>query len=1235
MEAHNLSESYIWIDKQYQIINEFVGQWHSYQALWDVDYLHVCVKIGSDLGLWEDLFNKLQKEKSNFDTSTTMKVFPGVTIEYSAVQSKVTFKYGSWQKQLLLKFGSAFGELVKYLFSCVHSSRIEMEKGLLTGSTDDVVNFIFLLQELKLTYARSAHSLIGIEKGQKALERFRYQYPSDWISIDQLLGEWSAFCEIFMRKSLLVDRKTESLRITIAKEYQQIFDDAKMFLEVWKTEKPIQGHLQPSKAVNSLNEFEIKLCLLIKRQDNVFKAVKVLNMPQSVSNNQLNNLNEELQDLQVVWISLQVVSSSLKDIDDVKWISDASWTIKDRLEALQSDMKAMPNKSKQYAGFETIQRRIHLMSSSYDSVFCLKSDALRDRHWEKLLSGLRIQKEHLTNLTVGKLWNAVRLNENSRLIQDVLTAASGELALEDYLTQIRNFWAIYELQFLAYQKKCRLVRGSDEILSKLSEHLASLTAMKNSPHYKSFKFEATVIEENLTSLKLFLESWLEVQTHYVHLEGIFTGNQEIKQILPTESDRFLSLDAEFISLLQKIYKSPLAMDVILIPNIQKGISRLSTLLEMIQKSLGEFLENERAGFPRFYFLGDQDLLEILGNTRRLDTIVPHLKKMFGAIDGVYTSPDKLLITAIISKEGEAVYLKTPVDISSRFRVMEWLSMLEIESKSSLRAYLAEAVIGIELYNNDTTNSKTIDWLDQFPAQIIVLAAQCQWTQQMESMIIRRGLDSFLDAIDLRLQTLTISPEHDIIRRKKCEFLITELVYQRAVCRALIVGEVVDKDDYKWTSNIRFYLDPRIKSSKNCLSVDVANASFYYNFEYLGIYDKLVQTPLTDRCYMTLCQALNNRLGGSPFGPAGTGKTESVKALACQLGVLCFVFCCDKTFDFKSIGRILMGLSQVGAWICFDEFNRLDEKILSAVSQQIQAIQTGLKSSNEIVLLGKAITVNKDTGIFITMNPGYAGRSELPDNLKKLFRSVSMAVPDRMLIAQVFLYTQGFKHAEHLASKVIPFFEICFQRLSSQAHYDFGLRALKSVLASSGITQRRLQSEGKTSFDLASEEIILVDCIRSIVFPKLLIDDEALANSLLLNIFPHAGEGGLAPLELEAQLLLSCKKRRWVAGKKWISKTMQIYSVQMICHGIIIVGSSASGKSTAIKILFDALSVLDGNEGQIHKINPKSVVKRDLYGWIDPTTREWTDGIFTKLLRKIIADVLFFRHWIVFDGTTSD
>ena len=134
------------------------------------------------------------------------------------------------------------------------------------------------------------------------------------------------------------------------------------------------------------------------------------------------------------------------------------------------------------------------------------------------------------------------------------------------------------------------------------------------------------------------------------------------------------------------------------------------------------------------------------------------------------------------------------------------------------------------------------------------------------------------------------------------------------------------------------------------------------FAQIGLQDRLVQTPLTDRCFLTMTQALHAKFGGSPFGPAGkykinenlllinvcllgTGKTESVKALGNALGRFVLVFNCDEAFDFQAMGRIFVGLCQVGAWGCFDEFNRLEERMLSAVSQQIQTIQEALRQQS--------------------------------------------------------------------------------------------------------------------------------------------------------------------------------------------------------------------------------------------------------------------------------------------------
>lgn len=361
--------------------------------------------------------------------------------------------------------------------------------------------------------------------------------------------------------------------------------------------------------------------------------------------------------------------------------------------------------------------------------------------------------------------------------------------------------------------------------------------------------------------------------------------------------------------------------------------------------------------------------------------------------------------------------------------------------------------------------------------------------------------------------------------------------------------------------MRFYWYPKEVDPLKKLNIEMSNGHFYYGFEYLGVGDKLVQTPLTDRCYLTLTQALHMRLGGNPFGPAGTGKTESVKALGAQLGRFVLVFNCDETFDFQAMGRIFVGLCQVGAWGCFDEFNRLEERMLSAVSQQILVIQTGLMEHlNKIELLGKEVKLKQDVGVFVTMNPGYAGRSNLPDNLKQLFRQIAMVKPDKELIAQVMLYSQGFKTAERLSGKIVSLFDLCGDQLSNQPHYDFGLRALKSVLVTAGNVKRAEKQESGSLEDW--EQNILLKSVCDTVVPKLIAEDVPLLSSLLSGVFPGADILQIQEDKLRENLRNLCKKHNLIPEAAFTEKVLQLNQILRIHHGVMMVGPSGSGKSAA-------------------------------------------------------------------------
>ena len=1233
------------VDGKLNNMSEYLDEWYRYQSLWDLRTEHLTEILGEDLGQWHILLQEIRHARSTFDTSANRKNFGNVSFNYDQVQSKITQKYDQWQYEATTRFGNLLAGRMSELFTELKRSRSELEnQSLEASSTAQAVAFITTIQQCKRNVATWEPDVDIFRQGQTTLSRQRYNFPSDWLSANQVSDEWDAFTDILSRKSKLVEDQTDALRAKISAEDTVISERVNDTISQWAEQKPVSGSIPPLEASNLLAGFQSRLQKLQSDTDTVAKAKEALGLPYTRDDN-LTATMEEVADFMSVWSALSTIWQSINDLRETLWTSCQPRKIRQSLDGQVKMAKDMPSRMRQYAAFEHVQNILRRLIRANSMLSDLKSDAIRERHWLKIFKAVQSSKRYSeVSMTLGDVWD-LQLVTNEQKIKDIILQAQGELALEEFVKQVRDTWQNYSLDLVMYQNKTRLIRGWDDLFTKCSENLNSLQAMRHSPYYKEFEEEASSWEDKLSRVHILFDIWIDVQRQWVYLEGVFIGNQEIQHLLPMESNRFANINSEFINIMKKVSKSPFVMDVLGIPTAQKQLEKLADQLSKIQKALGEYLERERVAFPRFYFVGDEDLLEIIGNSNETTRVAKHFKKMFAGISGVHVTDDNVL-TAIVSKEGEVVPLRHEVSLIKIPKINEWLTALDNSVKTTLAELLGKAVQDFApiFHSSEADLSSFLEFLSKYPAQIAILSAQVVWTKAVQESLENagQGLSKLYDCEVRVLEMLAESVLQDLpaLTRRKCEHYITEAVHQRDVIARLLKAEANSPGHYLWILAMRYVYEPEAELM-NRLHVEMANARLNYGYEYLGAPDRLVRTPLTDRCFLTLTQALCQRLGGSPYGPAGTGKTESVKALGLQLGRFTLVFCCDDTFDFQAMGRIFLGICQVGAWGCFDEFNRLEERILSAVSQQIQNIQIGLRNSTneqkaQIDLVGRRFRVNQNSGIFITMNPGYAGRSNLPDNLKKLFRSVAMSKPDKELISEVMLFAQGFKQAKEVSKQVVPFFDHCAQALSKQPHYDFGLRALKSVLVSSGGLKRshvQAQQQGDDVQQI-SEPQIIVQSIRETVSPKLIKADVQRLIDIQVEDFPDVEYVPADLTKLRTAIEEVMKERHLTPSDAWMTKVFQLYQIQNIHHGVMMVGQSASGKTEIWQVLQQALQKVEGIEGVYHVIDPKVMSKEALYGSLDSTTREWTDGLFTATLRKIVDNLRgedAKRHWIVFDG----
>jgi dynein heavy chain len=365
------------------------------------------------------------------------------------------------------------------------------------------------------------------------------------------------------------------------------------------------------------------------------------------------------------------------------------------------------------------------------------------------------------------------------------------------------------------------------------------------------------------------------------------------------------------------------------------------------------------------------------------------------------------------------------------------------------------------------------------------------------------------------------------------------------------------------------------------------------------------------------------MGCAPAGPAGTGKTETTKDLGSAVGKAVYVFNCSPEMDFRSMGDIFKGLAASGCWGCFDEFNRLVAEVLSVCSTQVYAVLSAIRQkAGKCTVEGAEVKLDPTCGLFITMNPGYLGRTELPESLKNLFRPLTVVVPDLELICENMLMAEGFIEAKELARKFVTLYMLCRDLLSKAMHYDWGLRAIKSVLVVAG-TFKRAELE-------QPEQGLLMRALRDFNLPKIVADDLVIFFGLLGDLFPGIDLPRKRDLQFEKVIEEVTRESGLVPDEDFLLKVVQLSELLAIRHCVFLLGLPGAGRTECYRMLALAQTKV-GSKTYTRDLNPKAISTNELYGYIQMATREWRDGLLSSVMRELANSPDQNPKWIVLDG----
>jgi len=1214
------------IQSAFQRINKYLQRWRRYRPLWKLDRAITVQKFAAKHPTCAQFDEKLQfyfKLASELMESGGSKDLSFIRINVQPLVEVVQGSALSW----VLSLGAAMRDIVNGQVAQL-SRAIEQWHEDLRRDPGDLESLKFVLRTIAdirdHTMATELQCLDLIERFRTLRMYTCISVPDDELTaVTALPARWEALCAAATQVDLallVVKRRFTKTTKTQITDFQA---QTGQFQERFAAEGPATVGSDLARGLELMKKFREEVRALEEQRSTLTEAQQLFDLP-SASFGGLSAVALELHQLDLIYTLYEQQRAARETWAQTLWSNLNITVLQDGMTDFAARVRKFPKELRERPLCRAVEAALAEFKDSIPLFLDLKNEALRDRHWKQLMEATQTSFDmNPQTFTLGKLFE-MQLHRFAEKIGDITTCAMKELSIEKGMSEVKDTWRVTEFAVIKYtqgeQDKGFVLGSTEDITILLDDNAMSLQSMAASRFVAPFIDQVQLWEKRLSNVAEVIDVWVVVQRKWMYLEGIFLAG-DIRQQLPNEARKFEGIDKSFKKLMQETALKKNVLDTCIVDGRLAMLQQVQTDLDGCQKSLNDYLDAKRNAFPRFFFISDDELLSILGS-HECTCVQEHMIKMFDNIASLRfgSGTNKSTASAMVSAEGEEMAFRQP--IAAEGRVEDWMTDVLAEMRRTNKLITKEAI-----FRYMESGSRT-DWITGVQGMVALAGSQVWWTWEVEDVFSRvaqgdkKAMKTYSKKLHGQIDEMVFKVRADLTpneRRKLNTMLIVD-VHARDIVDRFVRDSIMDAREFEWESQLRFYFD----KVADDLVVRQCSGTFGYGYEYMGLNGRLVITPLTDRIYLTMTQALSMRLGGAPAGPAGTGKTETVKDLAKAMGLLCVVTNCGEGMDFKAVGKLLAGLAQCGAWGCFDEFNRIDVSVLSVISSQLKTLQNGLiLGLKTFQFEGCEISLDSRVGVFITMNPGYAGRTELPESVKALFRPVVVIVPDLEQICEIMLFSEGFLLASTLAKKMTVLYKLAREQLSKQHHYDFGMRALKAVLVMAGELKR-----GSPSLE---EDVVLMRALRDMNLPKFVFEDAPLFLGLIRDLFPGLDCPRVRYETFNAAVEQVLADGRYIVLPEQVDKVVQLYETMLTRHTSMIVGGTGGGKSVVLNTLAQAQTRL-GLSTKLYVLNAKAINISELYGVLDPVTRDWTDGLLSKTFRECCRPTdKQERRYIVFDS----
>jgi dynein heavy chain, axonemal len=721
----------------------------------------------------------------------------------------------------------------------------------------------------------------------------------------------------------------------LIKDIREFGIDVRNFRKVFEESGPLVAGIKPLVAIERLKKFKDELALRERRLEMIrsgetlfaFRHTKFLEIPKT---------KKEINFVDTLYTLYTDVSNSLKTWNGILWsnITEQIPMIQETVQSYDSRCKKLARKLREWIAYDEISQKINDIMLLLPLIASMSKPSIKPRHWQEinqLISNIPSSPRFPTpkpfrfndtdfRLSQIILSGIVKFKDE---VEEICDGADKQLQIEKKLNDLKDYWQYAVFEFMSWKNRDTMVlKSHGSILEDLEESQQQLQTLLTIRYVAPFREELMRLLSQLSDTSDTLELWIKVQMQWTSLESVFLGGDIAKQ-MPMEAKKFLKVNKDWEKIMSRAFEAKTVVSCCNNELLRTTLPVIYLELEKCQKSLEGYLEQKRSKFPRFYFVSNPALLLILSQGSDPQQMQPYYEKVFDSIDHVtHSKSDSSSIVEIASTMGgqkEVVPLASAVKANGN--IEDWLGELELEMQRSLKQLC-------EVISMECLMMPMRTFVNKACGQFALLGLQIWWTSHCSDAITKSKTNKHIMGDTVKLINTILSDLSawcledlgSAINRVKIETLITIQVHQRDVFielnRLHKERKLVDVNDFEWLRQIRFSWQSQStdRHGNGACIISICDVDYKYSFEYLGCKERLVITPLTDRCFIAMSQAMGMGLGTSHNGPTGTGKTETVKDLGRAVGVFVVVTNCTDQQRYSDMARIFKGLCQAGLWV---------------------------------------------------------------------------------------------------------------------------------------------------------------------------------------------------------------------------------------------------------------------------------------------------------------------------------